>query len=234
MIFGPGGVLETPPPDHFTTATLLGGTAVPQDPTPAPKPRQRKPEHLTRRVESHGYVTVFIGREDHRAFSGGRAYEHRLVAEQKIGRPLLPGEQVHHIDGNRQNNHPDNLEVMANSAEHLFRHRKKNCRRRLPGEDNPILSCRCGCGMSLKKYDENGRPRVYIHGHYQKVFNPAPLREKLMDLFRSGSTVEITARQLCDLIGCSNPEASKVLFRAVKSGRLVRVAYGVYRLNRQE
>lgn len=46
----------------------------------------------------------------------GRAYTktfgqhtHRVVAEQKLGRPLRPGEVVHHLDGNPRNNDPQNL-----------------------------------------------------------------------------------------------------------------------------
>lgn len=46
---------------------------------------------------------------------------HRVVAEQKIGRKLTRYEVVHHIDGDKLNNDPDNLEVMTLS-EHSRRH----------------------------------------------------------------------------------------------------------------
>lgn len=44
---------------------------------------------------------------------------HRLVIEEKIGRYLTKTEVVDHIDGDTLNNHPDNLRVFANNAEHL-------------------------------------------------------------------------------------------------------------------
>lgn len=46
---------------------------------------------------------------------------HRVIAEQMIGRPLAKGEIVHHIDGNKHNNDPSNLQVMTQS-EHMKLH----------------------------------------------------------------------------------------------------------------
>ena len=49
-------------------------------------------------------------------------HTHRVVAEQMLGRPLLKGEVVHHIDGNKRNNHPDNLMVFPSQSEHVRGH----------------------------------------------------------------------------------------------------------------
>lgn len=49
---------------------------------------------------------------------------HREIAEQKLGRKLLPGEIVHHIDGDKHNNAPENLQVMTQS-EHARIHFSK-------------------------------------------------------------------------------------------------------------
>jgi hypothetical protein len=50
-------------------------------------------------------------------------HEHRVVAELKIGRKLSSDEHVHHIDGDKHNNHPDNLSVMT-KKDHLALHAK--------------------------------------------------------------------------------------------------------------
>lgn len=55
-------------------------------------------------------------------------HEHRVIAEQKIGRPLKKGEVVHHLDGNKRNNSPDNLQVLPSRAEHSRIHAKGSVR----------------------------------------------------------------------------------------------------------
>ena len=52
-------------------------------------------------------------------------HTHRIVAEQKLGRPLRKGEVVHHEDENRRNNHPDNIFVFKSQAEHAKYHADK-------------------------------------------------------------------------------------------------------------
>lgn len=50
-----------------------------------------------------GYVDRYV--------NGRRLPEHRLVMVEKLGRPLLKGESVHHKNGNKSDNTPANLEL---------------------------------------------------------------------------------------------------------------------------
>ena len=64
---------------------------------------------------------------------GKQIGEHILVAEKHHGRRLRPGEVVHHINGDKLDNRPENLQIMTNS-QHIHLHHptqrtKQKCRR---------------------------------------------------------------------------------------------------------
>ena len=67
-----------------------------------------KPEPGTERSkDASGYVITYVGRKKY--------YEHRLIMEQMLGRPLIAGENVHHVNGQRDDNRPENLELWSTS-----------------------------------------------------------------------------------------------------------------------
>lgn len=124
-----------------------------------------------RSVASNGYVLIRVGTGHHLADIRGYAYEHRLVAEKKIGRRLRKGEQVHHVNGIKADNAPENIDVMPTQAHHFYKHRKKKSGRRLPAQSNPTIQCGCGCGSKFKVFDKSGRPRRFVSGHNMEKRN---------------------------------------------------------------
>lgn len=65
-----------------------------------------------RRYEHNGYV--YVRAFDHpNRIKNGYIAEHRLVMEKILGRHMLKSESVHHINGVKNDNRPENLALVA-------------------------------------------------------------------------------------------------------------------------
>lgn len=77
-----------------------------------------------RKRTSKGYILAYCPGHP-RANSRHRVPEHILMAESRIGRLLADDEIVHHINGRRDDNRPENLRVMT-QAEHACLHHRRH------------------------------------------------------------------------------------------------------------
>ena len=93
---------------------------------------------------SAGYIRESMPRHP-RASATGYVYQHILVIEQHLGRFLTTDENVHHINGIKNDNRIENLQLMTKS-EHRSHHSKK---------DTSDRRC-CDCGTSKSGFTKQG------------------------------------------------------------------------------
>ena len=85
--------------------------------------RQYREKHWNwkggKKISEHGYVRALVSSNPHIY-----KFEHRLVMESHLGRKLEKHEDTHHINGNKQDNRIENLQLITH-GEHSHLHHEK-------------------------------------------------------------------------------------------------------------
>lgn len=75
-----------------------------------------------RYMASDGYIKIKMP-EHPRASKDGYVPEHIVIKEKDIGRPINRGEEVHHVNSQRNDNRPENLFVFSSGELHRLFHK---------------------------------------------------------------------------------------------------------------
>lgn len=107
---------------------------------------RENPEKLsyykTGKVFKDGYVFVIDRSHPNRHIPSNRVAEHRLVMEIHIGRYLKTEEQVHHLNGIRDDNRIENL-VITNAREHHHKYHRVHTHCKMCGKEGQMRRGYC-------------------------------------------------------------------------------------------
>jgi len=140
---------------------------------------------------SKGYILIRAP-EHPRASPNGYVFEHIVVLEKKIGRPLQPTECSHHINGVKTDNRPENLEVVMIGAHTTFHWSGRH-----HTETSKIKNSLAHKGLPVLKGEESPSSTL----NEQQVKEIISLRGF------------ITGRELARRFGISHQEISKIQLR---------------------
>lgn len=148
--------------------------------------RHSKQCHHKKKHLINGYVEIYFP-SHHLARKNGFVYEHLIVAEEILNRPLKSGEVVHHKNHKRDDNSKENLMVFTSSADHSRFHKIGVA---IANEDGTYYSPnqnRCiDCGKII---DCKAKRCVECYRKYKTSYIPS--REQLEELLKENSLCAI-------------------------------------------
>jgi len=97
---------------------------------------------------SNGYVHRLTNGDHSRAIRG-YVLDHILIAEHALGRPLTKPHEVHHVNGVKHDNRPENLVICEDRGYHLLLHKRTRALR----EGGSVHHIKC---MYCKQWDLPG------------------------------------------------------------------------------
>ena len=130
----------------------------------------------------HGYQWIYT--MDRSRSKNGWELEHRLSVEHTVGRQLKDDEEIHHIDFNPSNNHPDNLKLWTR-AEHRKYHAVLNNKNKL--------------GKTNQK-----------HTAWMLEHNPVKRNDvNFASVIRAASQCDYHLGQVCGILGADRPAVKR-------------------------
>ena len=122
------------------------------------------------RQHSQGYILAYL--PAHSRASRGWVYEHLIVAERALGRPIPLTAHVHHVNELRNDNRPINLVICESVTYHRLLHQRMRAWRAC-GQSTWLPCDYCGehDNPSNLYLHRNGRSGRHLHCHtaYQKA-----------------------------------------------------------------
>jgi endogenous inhibitor of DNA gyrase (YacG/DUF329 family) len=145
---------------------------------------------------------VFFDKKHPLADKGGRVYLHRHLASIKIGRWLSKEDHVHHVDENKLNNSPDNLQVLSNS-DHVKIHSRpkkfvacKTC-------GGPVPSGRkVNCSKKCANISFESRRKIVID---KSVLEKLVWEEPMVSVAKKLNVSDVAIKKKCKSLGIKTP-----------------------------
>ena len=135
-----------------------------------------------KKINKNGYVR-------HSEDDTRLAFEHVRVAEQMLGRTLGRYEEVHHIDGDKENNQPYNLMVMRTGADHHRIHATKRGVECFKTEDGSFIVVykQNTCPFCLRLFQPNSTKQTYCSNECYSLHKSRniPSRNELITVITS-------------------------------------------------